>query len=305
MFGFRKVLIGVDPVPSEDHPEELVLSAPTREAVDLALRAAESSRTELTFLTVLDAAAHEEDNAAVDRMLESLVGEASQRNVTARAQVATGRSWMEIIKAVLRDGHQMVIVGSPRQSPARRLMLGSTGSKLLRKCPCPVWVVRPKEPWNIRTVIVADDLTEVGRHCLDLGVSAARLLDARLLVLHAVHYPLSGPLRHMGTPDEQIEDYREKTRQEAEQRLNERLSMTDYRTISQGARIEVAAGQPDLIIEAAIEEHSADLLVMGTIARGGIPGLLVGNTAERLFPVIDCSVIAVKPDDFICPIQAD
>ena len=58
-------------------------------------------------------------------------------------------------------------------------------------------------------------------------------------------------------------------------------------------------------IQDAIEESSADLLVMGTIARSGIPGLLVGNTAERLMPSVTCSVIAVKPEGFVCPVQLD
>jgi universal stress protein E len=43
--------------------------------------------------------------------------------------------------------------------------------------------------------------------------------------------------------------------------------------------------------------------VMGTISRGGIPGVLVGNTAERLLPRLDCSLLTVKPEDFVCPVE--
>src|SRR5690606_17931336 len=142
----RRILVGVDGVPSDENPGELILPVPTREAVNLALRVADPSRTELTFLTVLDASAHPDDEAAARRMLDSIREEASQRNLNAQVKLAIGRSWMEIIKTVLRDGHQMVIVGSRRQTSAQRLLLGSTGMKLLRKCPCPVWVVRPEEP---------------------------------------------------------------------------------------------------------------------------------------------------------------
>ena len=41
---------------------------------------------------------------------------------------------------------------------------------------------------------------------------------------------------------------------------------------------------------------------MGTVARGGLPGILIGNTAERLLHSVPCSLLAVKPDDFICPL---
>lgn len=302
MFGFKKLLVGVDGIPSEEPPHELVLPDPTREAVNLALRVAESSRTDVTFLSVLEEASGEDETAA-SKLLESLVAQAAARNITSHANIVSGRPWMEIIRQVQRSGHQMVMVGSRELSPARRLVLGSTGTKLLRKCPCPVWVVQPEDRDDVRTVLVADDFTSVGQRCLDLGVSAARLLDARLLVLHALQYPYRGPLRHTGASDEQIEDYRKKTRDEAEKLLNDRLSMTDHRTISQGVRAEVIDGPPESVIEQALDEHAADLLVMGTIARGGIPGLLVGNTAERLLPVINCSILAVKPDDFVSPVQ--
>ena len=46
-----------------------------------------------------------------------------------------------------------------------------------------------------------------------------------------------------------------------------------------------------------------DLLVMDIIARSGISGALIGNTVERLLPHVFCSVLALKPDDFQCPIQ--
>ena len=62
---------------------------------------------------------------------------------------------------------------------------------------------------------------------------------------------------------------------------------------------------PDVAISRAIEENKIDLVVMGTIARGGLKQLLVGNTAERILPELSCSVLAVKPDDFVCPVQLE
>jgi universal stress protein E len=47
------------------------------------------------------------------------------------------------------------------------------------------------------------------------------------------------------------------------------------------------------------------LLVMGTIARTGITGVFVGNTAERLLPQIPCSVLAIKPAGFKSPITPE
>jgi nucleotide-binding universal stress UspA family protein len=41
---------------------------------------------------------------------------------------------------------------------------------------------------------------------------------------------------------------------------------------------------------------------MGTVARTGISGFLMGNTAETILNQIDCSVLAIKPPDFQTPV---
>jgi nucleotide-binding universal stress UspA family protein len=48
-----------------------------------------------------------------------------------------------------------------------------------------------------------------------------------------------------------------------------------------------------------------DLVVMGTIGRAGIPGLLMGNTAEAILDQAECSVLAIKPPGFITPVVRD
>ena len=45
------------------------------------------------------------------------------------------------------------------------------------------------------------------------------------------------------------------------------------------------------------------LVVMGTVARKGISGLLMGNTAEAILRSVDCSVLAVKPEGFVTPVK--
>ena len=43
---------------------------------------------------------------------------------------------------------------------------------------------------------------------------------------------------------------------------------------------------------------------MGTIARTGLPGVLIGNTAEKVLDDVHCSVVAVKPPGFVSPLSA-
>ncbi len=61
-------------------------------------------------------------------------------------------------------------------------------------------------------------------------------------------------------------------------------------------------GDPGEVIPRLVGERRIDLVVMGTVARTGVPGLIIGNTAERVLDQIGCSVLAVKPEGFITPV---
>ena len=67
----------------------------------------------------------------------------------------------------------------------------------------------------------------------------------------------------------------------------------------------VLQGWADDVIPEFAEQHRVDLIVMGTVSRTGIPGFFIGNTAEKILHRIDCSVLAVKPEGFISPVQLD
>jgi nucleotide-binding universal stress UspA family protein len=42
---------------------------------------------------------------------------------------------------------------------------------------------------------------------------------------------------------------------------------------------------------------------MGTVARTGVRGFIMGNTAETVLEQIDCSVLAIKPQGFVTPVM--
>jgi len=51
------------------------------------------------------------------------------------------------------------------------------------------------------------------------------------------------------------------------------------------------------------QKLEVDVVVMGTVARTGIPGLIMGNTAEAILEQLDCSVLAIKPPGFVTPVS--
>lgn len=67
---------------------------------------------------------------------------------------------------------------------------------------------------------------------------------------------------------------------------------------------ELLKGEPEDLIPATITDTKIDILIMGTVARTGISGFIIGNTAENILQKIDCSLLALKPQGFVSPVKA-
>lgn len=64
-------------------------------------------------------------------------------------------------------------------------------------------------------------------------------------------------------------------------------------------------GAASYVVPALANDLGVELVVMGTVGRAGIPGLLIGNTAEDILGQIDCSDLTVKPAAFVSPVALE
>jgi len=230
-----------------------------------------------------------------------------------RVQVLTGTPFLEIIREVLRDRHDLVIKAADKAGLITRVF-GSTDMNLLRKCPCPVWLHKHGHDEPYHRVLAAVDFDEssgtehestLNRDIMDLAAALAQREHSELYVGHA-WYPKGAELletRAHGLTQEEIDEYVNETRACAERRLSD-LMLRVERRVGQEVWREVRA-QPRLTkgparraIPKLAEELHVELLVMGTVRHTGIAGFLIGSTAETILNRIDCSVLAVKPAGF-------
>lgn len=70
-------------------------------------------------------------------------------------------------------------------------------------------------------------------------------------------------------------------------------------------RTHLVKGHARKEIPALARQIEADLIVMGTVARTGVAGFIIGNTAEAILNQIECSVLALKPSGFVTPVTLD
>lgn len=303
---FKNILVGVD----LSHGDRFVsdeLPPPSVEAIERALWLAKLNSARVTFLYALDVSAAaqriiDESDGGKETVLEEsqdvlkgLVARAAADGVTADIQVRFGKSWLELIRQVLQNQHDLVVAGTRHLGAIQGFFLGSTGIKLLRKCPCPVWITQPQPERKITSILVAHDLRPVGDLAMELGCSMAEIHAADLYVVHSLEFPeleYALPARVSAETSAEL-------RTKAVQHINAQLANYEFGTTPQ---VHIVTDPPEFAIPEHIDAHFVKLLVMGTVGRSGIAGFFVGNTAERLLPRIPCSVLAVKPEGFVSPV---
>jgi len=82
--------------------------------------------------------------------------------------------------------------------------------------------------------------------------------------------------------------------------LSERIGPDAYQKLS--PNLHLPQGNAQKLIPEMAASRQTDLVVMGTVARTGIPGIIIGNTAEAVLDQLECSVLAVKPPGFMTPV---
>lgn len=253
------------------------------------------------------------------KRLEELVAPWT-KNIEIQTWVLIGTPFLEIIMEVLRNGHDLVIKTAESGGLLDRVF-GSDDMHLLRKCPCPVWLVKSKSPKAYRRILVAVDtddfypLEELNtRHLLNLQIleMASSLALSEFAELHVVHvWDVIGEslvnIVFNDTPEEKIAAHVKQVGRINAANLEE-LMREVTSNIGQDAlgylkpKTHLIKGAPRKEVPAFAKEIKADLVVMGTVARTGIPGFIMGNTAETILNQLDCSILAVKPPGFVTPV---
>jgi len=226
-------------------------------------------------------------------------------------RVSSGREFLAIIREVLKNRHDLVIKTARGMTGTLGMLFGSTAMHLLRKCPCPVWLVKPGSGERYHRILAAVDVAppeieenDLNTKIMELAGSLARLEKSELHIVHAWEKPdagfLSGRLNY--NPGEMSHLLNESENMHLRW-LDDFLSPFDLQGLQHQEH--VIAGWADDVIPAFAEEWKIDLIVMGTVCRTGIAGFFMGNTAEKILHKVDCSVLAVKPDGFTSPVSLD
>jgi len=249
--------------------------------------------------------------------LQQVVTCAAKNGVDIKTNVLIGKPFLEVIRQVLRNKHDLVIKCVEPSATLKDVLFGSTDMHLMRKCPCPVWIIKPTEHQHYRRILAAvdrdpeDTVKDVlNRQILEMSTSMALTEFSELHIVHAWHLVTENIFRSDRTDvtdaevDAMVAEEANKRKQWLENLVSTYGSKGDKDAVDYlDPQLHLIKGDAKHIVPTIARELNVDLIIMGTIARTGIPGFFMGNTAESILTQIDCSVLTIKPPDFVSPVS--
>jgi len=316
----------------------LVLTSGVDETATLGYAAAlaEDHRSALTVVEVLtETSTGVEQGVSSPDELEEQMAESRRRRLEAlvarlnvglnvQTKVLVGRPHEEITREVVSNGRDLVLKAAEGGNGLKERLFGNDDSRLLKTCPCPVLLFRsiPPKPYRHRLVCAGvyqdehpgghrDDRYAINHRILE---SATWLATAQFAELHIVHaweaygeqYLRSGRSHLQFDADDYVESEQKRNRQALNACLSElRESVTsDLLPAFNPVCHLVKGSHRDEIVRVAVSME-ADLVVVGDLVHSGLTGLIVDSTAEAIIKHLDCSVLVVKPPEFVTPVVVE
>lgn len=217
------------------------------------------------------------------------------------------RPFEAIIQEVLNGRYDLVLKMAHQHDRLQAVVFTPTDWHLLRKCPCPVWMVKD-QPWpEGGRAVVAVNLASEEPHHDPLNTKLVKeTLELAEMVNHTeVHlvgaYPITPINIAIELPDFDPSVYNDAIRGQhllAMKALRQKFSIDEKFT-------HVDKGLPEEVIPNLAGHLDAGVVVLGTIGRTGLSAAFLGNTAEQVIDHLRCDLLAIKPDGFTSPIELE
>jgi universal stress protein E len=197
-----------------------------------------------------------------------------------------------VLHAAAQTSADLIVKGVSRHPRFGEIVRTPDDWNLLRSSQLPVLLVKP-QAWVAEPVILcALDAFDEAHDNLNLALLGAGAALTRVLrgTLHLVAaYPLFE--RWVGELGG-LRDY-DSLKQDVEKEIRDRIVGLAGRAGVDYERLYADEGRAEQVISTLAEELGAELVVVGTHARQGLKGIVLGNTSERLVHHLETDVLTV------------
>jgi len=212
--------------------------------------------------------------------------------------VTTEQAWNQSLHQTIVDVQQaegcgLVVKQHFPDSALKKALLTPEDWKLLRQCPSPVLLVKTAGSWKDKVILAAVDVGNTDlehRHLHDTiinhGYDIATLAKARLHVISA--HP--SPMLSSADPTFQLSETIQARYREQCKAFQAEFDIDDE-------HLHIEEGPADVLIPFMVHKLQAAVTVIGTVARSGLSGALIGNTAEVVLDAVESDVLVLKPTE--------
>ncbi|MBI2080297.1 MAG: universal stress protein [candidate division NC10 bacterium] len=224
--------------------------------------------------------------------LEEAVPVEWRQYLAIEVQLAVGDPAQQIAAAA--EGADLIVMGTRGRSGLVHLVMGSVTAAVLRTARVPVLALRAGQADRpltaVKRILWATDLGPTSEAAWRYALLLADMLAAEIFLLHVVSAAqvVGSPGPPAPLPGEWLE---------AEIAARDRdlaSKQGEVEGLGLAVRRKVTMGAPAATILAEAEAERADLIVMGTHGRRGLPHVLLGSVAEAVIRRAPCPVLAVQ-----------
>ena len=216
-----------------------------------------------------------------------------------------------VVRQAVVANASIVVKDTHHHSAIQRALLSNTDWNLIRTCPMPLWLVKPRE-FSKKPVFVAsidpmnqhDKPAALDDEILQLSKKLASRVDGEVHAFHsydpriAVATATANAYIPVSLPYDEIE---QQMHEDHQKRFRE---ITQFHNLAENKGHLVAGMTHEELPELA-EKIAADVVVMGAVARNRWKRLFIGATAERTLEHLTCDLLIVKPDWFKTPVDVE
>ncbi len=209
-----------------------------------------------------------------------------------------------VIRAASEWGADLVVKDTHHHSVLKRSILTNTDWNLIRDCPMPLWLVKPRAIRRVPVVVAAvdplharDKTASLDDRIVRSAKDLAAMLGGQALVFHGFDVApiiVTSPeamIMATALPATEMAAEMERSHTQAVRALAHAHDVPNE-------RVHVLRGNTRELLGEMTDRLGADVIVMGAVSRSALKRLFVGSTAEAVLDKLACDVLIVKPEGF-------
>ena len=232
-----------------------------------------------------------EQQAALLLLQETAARILEDEGIQAEPLVREGAPFATVTDTASEVGADLIAVGTPRRQLLQDVFIGTTAERIMRQSAVPVLMVSKEPAAAYHHMLAAVDLSEASARAARTAVKLGLDRHMAVSLLYLFDAEATGLMIRSATPMAEIRKYQDQEAAKAGDALESFLKKTGLASVNPVVRqIDAPVAQ---LICATAEELKADLIVVGTQGKSGVPRLLLGSVAEGVLRTAKQDVLAV------------